>query len=146
MTVAAAHAAFANAAAQKESGVDPGAKVVIQRKAARAAMTVASLVDEYLEKYASRKRSGDRDKALLHRNVVPFIGSRKATSIGRVDVVELLDRCMARGAETQANRTRSVLSRMFNWAEERGYVETNPVAKVKAPAKEKVRDRCLTDT
>ena len=146
MTVAEAHAAYANAAALKESGVDPGAKVVEQRRADRTAITVAELVDDYAEKYASRKRSGDRDKALLHRNVVPFVGTRKATTLKSVDIVDLLDRCMARGAETQANRTRSVLSRMFNWAEERGYVEANPVTKVKAPGKEKARERVLTDT
>lgn len=146
MTVAAAHLAYANAVTQKEAGVDPGAKQVEARRVDRAAMTVEALATEYVEKYASRKRSGDRDKALLWRNVVPFAGARKATTLKSMDIVDLLDRCMERGAETQANRTRSVLSRMFNWAEERGYVEANPVAKVKAPGKEKSRERVLTDS
>ena len=91
-------------------------------------------------------RQANSGEVSFPRGFVPFAGARKATTLKSTDIVELLDRCMARGAETQANRTRSVLSRMFNWAEERGYVEANPVAKVKAPGKEKARERVLTDS
>ena len=146
VTVEAAHAAAAKAAHDHALGFDPAAVEVDARRTQRVAPTIDTLVEEYLEKYARpRKRSADRDEALLRRNVLPSWGTRKASSIRRADVATLLDQIVAGGARVPANRTHAVLSRMFNWAVERQLVETNPVTGLRAPVKETSRDRCLSD-
>lgn len=147
VSVEAAHAAAAQAAQEHAHGLDPATAAVDLRRAERLAPTVAELVEQYLELYARpRKRSADRDEALLRRNVLPTWGAHKASAIRRADVAALLDKVIARGAAVQANRTHSVLSRMYNWAVEREIVEANPVAGYRAPVKESAgRERCLSD-
>ena len=146
MTVEAAHAAAAKASQERARGLDPAVPAIEQRRTERAAPTVDHLVGQYLELYARpRKKSADRDEALLRRNVLPAWGAHKAAAIRRSDVAALLDQVIARGACIQANRTHSVLSRMFNWAVEREIVELNPVTGLRAPVKETSRERCLSD-
>ena len=145
MSVADAHAAAAKATLDHAHGLDPASKVVQERHADRETPTVQSLADKYVELYASQKKSGDRDAALLARNVLPHWGTRKANDISRGDVALLMDKIQLRGALIQANRTHSVISRMYNWAVEREMVEKNPVIGYRAPVKEKPRERCLTD-
>ena len=128
-----------------EKGEDPGTKLVEDRKAERAAETVAELVDEYLERWAKpRKRSASEDERILRKEVVPKWGHRKAWDVTRRDVIALLDPIVERGAPIAANRTLATIRKMFNWAVERDIVPTSPCAQVKAPAKENQRDRVLT--
>ncbi len=147
MSVEAAHMAAAQAMQTRAHGLDPARPLLEQRKAQRASPTIDELVTDYIELYAKpTKRSADRDEALLKRNVLPHWGPRKASSIERRDVVALLDRVIARGAGVQANRTHSVLSRMFRWAVGRQMLENNPVLGYEAPVKESAgRERCLSD-
>lgn len=146
MTVAEANAAASKAALDHSRGIDPASKTVEMNRSERTAPTVQELTTQYLELYARpRKKSADRDEALLKRNVLPSWALHKAHAITRGDVARLLDRIIARGAGVQANRTRAVLSRMFNWAMEREMVEKNPVLGLPAPVKERARERCLTD-
>lgn len=147
VTVEAAHAAAATAAQQHAKGLDPAGAAVEQRRAERQAPTVSELAEQYLELYARpRKRSADRDEALLRRNVLPHWATLRVSAIRRADVAALLDKVVARGAGVQANRTHSVLSRMFNWAVERQILELSPVTGYRAPVKESPgRERCLSD-
>ncbi len=141
-----AHVAQAQAALERKKGFDPGAKAVETNKSEREAATVQFLADEYLKLYARpRKRSAGRDEDLLKRNVLPYWGKHKADAIHIRDVAALLDMIVARGAPIPANRTRSVLSKMFRWGRSRGLVADNPVAGVPAPSKENKRDRNLSD-
>ena len=146
MSLAEAHEAQSKAAVECTKGFDPAAKVVDEHKAERAAPTVKYLIEHYLELYARRrKRSAKTDEALLNRNVMPDWGLHKADAIRRRDVTTMLDKIVKRGAPIPANRTRSVLSKMFRWALSRDMVKLNPVAGVPAPSKENRRDRALSD-
>jgi integrase len=124
------------------SGGDP-AKEKQERKDAA---TVAELCDEYIERYARRhKKSWERDRAVLNRDIVPRWGDRKARDITRRDVLALLEDIIERGAPLQANRTFEIVRKMFNWAVEREIAEINPCWQIKKPSKEHQRDRVLTD-
>jgi integrase len=127
------------------SGIDPGAVKVGQHKAERAAETVTDLAEAYLVKWARpRKRSAAEDERILRKDVIPAWGRRKAKDIARRDVIALLDAIVDRGAPIAANRTLAALRKMFNWALSRDIVEANPCVAVKAPAKERRRDRVLS--
>lgn len=133
------------ATAQKdlERGEDPGATAVKQRSAERLAETVSELIDQYLKRHASKKRSGDEDKRILNKDVRPSWGTRKAKAITRQDVTDLLDSIIDRGAPIMANRTLAVTRRMFNWGMRRGVVEVNPAAQAEPPGQEMERTRIL---
>jgi integrase len=70
---------------------------------------------------------------------------RKVGEIRRADIVLAIDDIIDRGAPIYANRTLAALRKLFAWAAERYPVEANPCSAIKAPAKEKARDRVLTD-
>jgi integrase len=123
-------------------GEDPA----LQKQSARIAPTVADLATQYLDRYAKNHKKSWRDDArLLHREVLPDWGRRKAHDITRKDVLALLDGIVERGSPIQANRVLALIRVMFNWAISRDILEHNPCYQVKAPSKENQRDRVLTE-
>jgi integrase len=145
LTLADVHKAHAEAMKKVEQGMDPGAEAVAERVEERQAPTVATLADEYLEKWAKpRKRSWREDERILKKDVIPEWGRRKAREITRRDVIRLLDGIVDRGAGIMANRTLALVRRMFNFAVSRDVVRVSPCLAVRAPAPEQRRDRVLT--
>jgi integrase len=107
-------------------GQDPAKKL----REDRSAITVAGLVDRFVEEHAKSlaPRSAAEYERLLRKHLVPALGSRKAQSIGTGDVSELLGSIRKR-TPVEANRLLAVTRKMFNLAElwevrDRG---TNPV-------------------
>ena len=103
-----------------------------QKIESRQAETFAELAREYIERHASKKRSGREDIRILngspHKKTtgkkphVPLVtrwGSRKVKDIKRRDVRDLLDEVAARGAPIMANRVLALVRKMFNFAIER---------------------------
>ena len=147
VTLSKARTRFAEAHDAVKAGRDPGKETVATRKAAREAETVAELVAEYLSRHAEpNKRSAAEDRRILEKDVLPAWRRRKAREISRRDVVTLIDRIVDRGAPVAANRTLTLLHRVFRFATERDIAPANPCAGVGRPTKERPRERALTDT
>ena len=60
-------------------------------------------------------------------------------------IVAILDELIAGGTGTGVNRALSSISKLFNWAADRGIIEHNPIAGMKKPVPERSRDRILSD-
>ncbi|MEW9919997.1 tyrosine-type recombinase/integrase [Marimonas sp. MJW-29] len=82
---------------------------------------------------------------MLDRFVVEAWEPREIHSITKGDIIDLLDSIVDSGRKTTANRVRSYLSKFFNWCTERGIIDHSPMIGVRAPTKERARDRVLTD-
>ncbi len=136
-----------------DRGEDPGRQKFEDRRAE----TFADLAREYIERHASKKRSGHEDVRLLHGSPqkkrtgkvphVPLVvrwGPRRIKDIKRGDVRELLDAVAAR-APIMANRTLALVRKMFNFAIEHEWLDVNPCHMVKRPAEERQRDRVLSE-
>jgi len=107
---------------------------------------VGDLCEEYIERHAKvKKKSWKEDQRILGKDIIPIWNRRKASDVKRKDVINLLDNIVERGAEIQANRTLAVIRRMFSFAIERDILEFSPCNAVKAPAKENIKDRVLSD-
>ena len=113
---------------------------------ARQSLTFSEIADLYIERYAKRqKASWKNDEGYLSRDARPAWGKRPAHSISKQDVAKLLSDIKER-APTSANRTRSVLARLFSWAVDEGLLDASPLLGVKKPHKEgRGKDRVLTD-
>jgi integrase len=117
-----------------------------QREAERTAATMETLCSRYLELYAKpNKKSWREDERQINLDVLPRWKNQRAREITRGDVQSLLDAIAARGAPVGANRMKALLSRVFRWALARGYVELNPVAGIELPARERPKDRVLSE-
>src|SRR5215469_15473804 len=127
-------------------GVDPGSCAVAERAAERHAETIEELVASYLDRYARlRKRSAFEDERILRKDILPRWSKRKAKDITRRDVVRLLNEIVDRGAPIQANRTLTILRRMFKFAVGQAILEISPCDQVEAPSSENTRDRVLSE-
>jgi len=136
---------FEDARRKVNKGIDPLEEEEHERRERQLAPTVADLADEYLEKWAKpRKRSWEADKRTLDVEIVPKWAKRKAKEIKRRDVVLLLEE-IAKRAPVMANRTRALLSKLFNFALEREIVEVNPCTGVKPAVKEEPTTRSLSE-
>lgn len=125
-------------------GGDPQADRRSKREAERTALTFGQLADAYLERYAKvHKASWQQDDLYLRVHVLPSWASKAADKISRADAAALLDK-IAQTAPTSANRTQSIISKLFNWAIDSGLLTTNPVARMKKRAAEAAKDRILS--
>ena len=117
-----------------------------QKKAERQAPTFGELASVYLERHAKvKKRHWREDERMLRVDLLPRWKRRKAESIGRRDVSEMLDGIVARGAPIMANRVKALISKIYNFGIGRGMVESNPCLGVPMPAKARQRDRVLSE-
>jgi integrase len=125
-------------------GGDPRA---VKKAAAESdAETVEHVARLFIDRHAKpRLRTWQEIEWRLNREVLPKWGRRPISSITRRDVIELLDAIVDRGVPVTANRTLTVVRKMFSWAIERSLIETSPFDHVKPPAAEVSRDRVLDD-
>jgi len=150
MGVAAARTAATEAIEAIEYGNDPGAA----KKRAKAERIEAqlserdlikTLVGQYATRHLASLKSGAVVKRELERHVVTVWGDRYIHDITKRDVIDLLDGIADGGRVVSANRVRSYLGTFFNWAVDRDIIDTSPAQGVKPVAKEKSRDRVLSD-
>lgn len=123
--------------------VDVGGDPIGARESRKQLPTFEEVAEEYMERYASKKRTGDRDREYLKRDVLPRWGERKAEEITKREVIDLIEEKAVR-APVAANRLLSVLRKLFNWSIERDILKINPCNQVKPPTKERSRERVLT--
>ena len=91
------------------------------------------------------KRSADADEANLNRHVLPKWKGRAFASISRGDVIELIERLIAAGTPTMANRIHSLASVIFSFAIDAGLATVNPCARLKKRGVERAGRRVLSD-
>lgn len=125
-------------------GTDPATVSLEEKQARKDAPTIAELTADYLQMHASRKRSGHEDRTYLEREVIPRFGNRKAGTIARREIVQMLDEVAAR-APVSANRLLVYVRLLFAFGVDREYVLVNPAIGIKPPRKAEQRQRVLTD-
>ncbi|AJE47168.1 tyrosine-type recombinase/integrase [Celeribacter indicus] len=106
---------------------------------------VSSLLTQYAKRHLKSLKSGATVKRELDRFVGAEWGDRDIHSITKRDVIDLLDEIADSGRTVTANRVRAYLSKFLNWCVERDILPMSPATGVKLVAKEKSRDRVLSD-
>ncbi len=132
-----------------QAGGDPAEEKRARRLAPKPlADDFASLAREYLDRQVKRNTAAStyRETArIIDQDVIPEWGKRPMGSIAKRDVIALIDKKVASGAEIQANRILARLRTLFGWAVEKDRIATNPCEGLKPPTKERARDRVLSD-
>jgi integrase len=124
-----------------DNGVDPLAR----KQARRDAVTVEEIAREYLERHASKKKSGKILREYLERDVLPLWGKWKAADVERRHVIELVER-KASDTPIAGNMLLGVIRGMYNWAIKNDIFKgVNPAANVDAPGEKVSRDRWLSE-
>lgn len=108
-------------------------------------LTIIEAYDRFIVLYA---KVHNKDWAMSDSRLKKFMkeyGGMHLEDLNRRDIIAFLDKLVANGTPTQANRARAALSRFLNWCVERTYIENNPCQGTPKPAKENSRDRVLSD-
>lgn len=146
MSLADAREAVAKARVKIQKGIDPGVEKIAKRKAFRDAESFADLANEWIERHAKpNRKTWKADQKLLETDALPTWGRRKAKSVTRRDVIKLIDQVMDRGSPIAANRTLGLIRQIFKFGVQRDILDASPAVAIDKPAKEKRRDRVLSE-
>ena len=110
------------------------------------ARSFAALADRYMNEHARRKkRSWAKDERNLRLHILPRWGNRDFASIGRADVIALVERLVTVGTPTLANHVHRLISGIFGFAMDVDLIGANPVARLKKRGVERIKTRVLSD-
>lgn len=141
MTLAKARETARSVRGKIGEGNDPAA----DKRAQAASLTVRDLVENYVARHASTKRSGDAIARRLRRNVSDLIGDVKLSELHRRDLTRCIDAVKDRGSPIAANRVFSGIRTMIRWAHARGDLDQNLTESMRRPTETEVqRDRVLS--
>ncbi|KQZ28664.1 hypothetical protein ASD50_19485 [Mesorhizobium sp. Root552] len=125
------------------SEIGEGTDPIAEKKALAASQTVSDMVENYITRHASTKRSGDEIARRLRKNVSDTIGTIKLSELHRRDLTRCIDAVKDRGADVEANRVFEDMRAMVRWARGRGDLDENLVEGMKRPTETSERDRVL---
>jgi integrase len=151
LTLAAARLLAAGALREVEQGIDPAVAKQLTIKAdaeaafAKAADTVDNLKALFIERYAKRQnRSWKQTEWIFDKLVLPAWKGRTVHEITKRDVIDLVEG-IEQDRPILANRVLAAVRKWFNWLAARDVVNASPCAGIVPPAKEKARDRRLSE-
>jgi integrase len=106
--------------------------------------TFEQAFEEWLKRDQSEKRTSVEARRLISKDVLPVLGRRPLSEIGRADLLRVIDEVSDRAPVT-ARRVFGRLHRLFKWHVGRGNIAANPLADAPKPGQETKRDRVLSD-
>lgn len=108
--------------------------------------TVKKAFVDFLKRYAKvHNKHWEETERIFEIDVLPVIGKKPIDEVKKEDILKILDKVMARGSKTMANRTLAAMRKFFNWCIERDLIKFSPAYKISPPAKTISRDRVLSD-
>ena len=145
--------AYKKAVAKVALGEDPQGErqqervdLELKQLAAETERTLAQVGREFIEQHSKEKKSSwKEDQRILKSYILPCsISKLRIRDIKKIQLANILTD-MAEDAPVMANRVRSWLSKCFNWADDRGYIEGyNPALRLPANTERK-RTRILSE-
>jgi integrase len=143
VSLAAARTAAREALEKIARGEDPR----VAQPTVTAPPSFGTVADEFLERAAARTRTYRETRRIIDRELRPYWAAQPIQQITRRDIVQLLDKIADRGAPVMANRTLTVVKRVFAFALDRGVIDASPSVRLKPPGgEERSRERVLTKT
>jgi integrase len=107
-----------------------------------------SLQDAFAEYHRVRLAhlaAGPHIASMLERDLLRVLGARPVAGVTRRDIALVLDEVEARGSPIAANRLLQYIKAMFNVLVERELVPASPAAALRKRARERTRDRVLSE-
>lgn len=130
VSLKAARHALAEARSLLAEGTDPGAARKDAKRAARvaAANSFEAVARAWWEKWRADRTEGTASGAIraLEIHVFPRLGSMPISSIGPVDVLEVLRKIEAKGSTEMLKRVRARIGEVFIFAIANGLAASNP--------------------
>lgn len=105
--------------------------------------SLGQIIPDYIEKHA-KVHNKDWSRKAAHLKKFSSLYGKPLDQIKRRDVVTVVDEIATR-TPVGANRALAHFRHLMNWSVDRGLIDASPVTRIKAPAKERARERVLSD-
>jgi integrase len=130
-----------------QEGIAPATRTLIEAQAAHAAEagTFAALAERYMREYAATFRTHHEVRRKIDAELLPHWGARQVASITRDDI-KALAYAKAEDGGIASNRLLALITTIFNFAVDEGYLSASPAARIKKIGKESERERVLSET
>lgn len=106
---------------------------------------VGDVIELFISEHVSQNRSAGEISRLLRRDVTPKWATHSVHEIDKRQVIDLVMEIAARGTTAAANKLLKVVKTFFGWCVARAILDASPAKGITAPAREKARDRVLSD-
>lgn len=133
-----ARAAARDAREAAKAGHDPAGD------AEAGAVTVKALIEDFVTRHASTKRTGPEIARRMRTNVVAHIGGLSIADLRRKHLIECVDRCIDRGAPIEARRVFEDVRKLCRWAAGKDLLPQNLMFGAEGPPISKPRERVLS--
>lgn len=121
-------------------GVDP------RSDRPRQGATFDATFEKWLANYAKvYKKSWAGDEAIYKRHIRSRLGAALLDKIDRQDIIAVLDEIATAATPLQANRCQSVISAVYSWALDEGYVKAHPALRIRRRGEERSREMVMTN-
>jgi integrase len=125
-----------------KDGRNPAAEKRAAKTAQPSADTVRAVTKLFVERYAKRRnRSWKETERIFNMYVVPVWKDRPLKDILRPDVINLLDGVEDNNGPVMSDAVLAQIRKLYNWALDRGIIDTTPIARVQRRTKPKERAR-----
>ncbi len=119
-------------------GHDPQGRKLAERRGRVDALSFSRLADIWLENHARVKLKPTavvEYERMIDADLRPCLGEMAAGLITKQDVIlKVRDKISGRGARVHADHVVGMVSRIYSWAIDEEYVETNPAYKIRKAA------------
>ncbi|WP_254694256.1 tyrosine-type recombinase/integrase [Sulfitobacter sp. SK012] len=147
LSLASARAEALEIEVEAAKGIDRVSVAQENRLEAEAALaslsTVQQVIDTYDRLHLSALRTGMERKRAIEKALSRHLG-KSIAKLTRKDIQEAIDAKAMEGYKVYANRIRSMLLALTNWAWQRGYIETPIGAGIPKATSETARERVLS--
>lgn len=128
-------------------GISPAKEKRELARKAKPSHTFADLANDWVAHVLKpANKNARQDETYLARDIIPIIGEMSPAEIERPTIWKCIENVRTRGHGQAARRVQSVLKRVFDYAQSRGNVSSNPVRGIdpKHVARTRHRQRVLS--
>ena len=144
VTLHQARAAALRIFAARTEGRDPATEKQ-QARRRLVADRVEAVIELFISHHVSKNRSAGEISRLFRREVTPKWATHSVHEIDKRQVIDLVMEVAARGTPAAANKLLKVVKTFFGWCVGCAILDASPAKGITAPAREKARDRVLSD-
>lgn len=130
--------------ARVSRGEDPADEVEVGEDKTRFDVAVDDFVRLHCARH-NRESTRRETERVLKQVFVTRWRRRDLATIGRSEVLRVLDDIVKEGKPSAANHALAAIRKFFNWCVERGLVDQSPCMAIRRPSKVVSRDRVLSD-
>lgn len=130
-------------------GLADARDALAKRKSGHTTKTVRQAWDDYYDHLRTQYVDPEQTERMFEKDIMPEFGTRSIESLTRADWAAQIKKVVDRGSTVMANRLLTQVRRFLDYSEQQGWIEENPLEKVKRKTmggKETAKDRNLSLT